>query len=193
MISKRILFILFIFFWSSNLIAQDSDPKLQLYIDQGIELMQQEKYAEADEKFTFVLDNLRPLPSNVAFYFGKNSYHLNRYKQSINWLNKYIQLRGVDSQFYREAKKYLELAEQGFLTENETELNEINQDLENDFDCYSQEKMVCPACKGSGVLIKRGAMEDVYQTCPFSGGDGYLTCKEYNLYMRGKLKPQESN
>ncbi len=189
---KKFLFVVLILFTGAKLSAQ-SDPKLQLYIDEGVALMEQGSYAEAEEKFIHVIDHLKPLPSNLAFYFGKNAYHLGNYKQSINWLNKYIQLRGVDSQFYQEAKKYLELSEVAFLEENKGEIQEISEGLDNDFDCYSQDKMICPACKGSGVLIRKGALENLYQTCPFSGGDGYLTCEEYNLYMKGKLKPQETN
>ena len=185
-------YILLLILVTSSLLVkgQGNDPKLQLYIDEGLELMQAKDYEAADQKFREVIDNLKPLPSRMAFFFGKNSYYLGKYKQSINWLNKYIQLKGADSQYYDAAKQFLQLAEEGYLASRSDELADISADLENDFDCYSDEFMVCPACKGSGVLIKQGAMENIYQTCPFSGGDGYLTCEEYNLYMKGKLEPK---
>ncbi len=172
--------------------SQDDNPKIQLVLDQAIEAMNIGKYELAEQRFIEVIDNLKPLPSKVAYYFGKNAYLLGNHKQSINWLNKYIQLKGADSQFYAESKQYLALAEKAFLEANKAEITAINEDLGNDFECYSQDKMICPACKGSGVLIKKGAIENIYQTCPFSGGDGYLTCEEYNLYMRGELKPQNN-
>ncbi|MGB3464501.1 MAG: hypothetical protein WBA74_04495, partial [Cyclobacteriaceae bacterium] len=152
-----------------------------------------QQYTEANEKFIVVIDRLKPLPNKMAYYFGKNSFYLTEYKQSINWLSKYIQLKGTNGAFYDEAKRYLELAEQKYLERNKKELSEIEEDLSNEFDCYSKDKMTCPACKGSGVRITKGIMRNNYETCPYSGSDGYLTCEEYNLYLQGRLKPKPVN
>ena len=173
---------------NSGLLAQTKDSQLQLTIDEGIIAMNNQQYALADEKFTTVIDQLKPLPSKIAFYFGKNSFFLNEYKQSINWLSKYIQLKGTNGIYYEEAKLYLELSEKKYLETNSEKLSEIEESLDNEFECYSEDKMKCPACKGSGVLISKGALGNHYATCPYSGSDGYLTCKEYNLFLKGKLK-----
>ncbi len=171
--------------------AQTAESQLQLFIDDGVALMNQRSYAKANEKFQVVINQLKPLPSRIAFYFGKNSYFLGEYKQSINWLSKYIQLKGTSAPFYDEAKQYLSLSEKSYLEQNKSELSEIEEDLNSDFECYSQDKMVCPACKGTGVLITKGVLQNRYETCPFSGGDGYLSCTEYNLFLKGKLKPAD--
>lgn len=170
--------------------GQTKESQLQLMIDEGVIFMRQKEYQKADEKFTVVIDRLKPLPNKMAFYFGKNSYFLNEYKQSINWLSKYIQLKGTNGTFYEEAKLYLDLAEKKYLEVNKDRLAKLEDDFDNDFECYSQDKMTCPACKGTGVRITRGLMRDNYETCPFSGSDGYLTCEEYNLFLKGKLKPK---
>ena len=51
-------------------------------------------------------------------------------------------------------------------------------------------KKVCPVCKGSSVMIRETEISKVYKTCPFSDNKGYLTCDEYNLFLRGELKPK---
>jgi len=185
---KLTLIILLFKMFSFQVSGQTIESKLQLAIDEGIIAMNNKQFTEADKKFTLVIDQLNPLPSKIAFYFGKNSYFLNEYKQSINWLSKYIQLKGTNGMFYDEAKLYLELSEKKYLEANREQLAEIEENLDNEFECYSQDKMTCPACKGTGVLITKGIMRDHYETCPYSGGDGYLTCKEYNLFLKGKLK-----
>ncbi len=153
--------------------------------------MDQGEYQTANVKFKEVLTKAPVVPTDLTFYFGKNSFFLDEYKKSINWLSKYIQLKGTSGTFYEEAKLYLDLAEKKYLEANKDQLAELENDLENDFECYSQEKMTCPVCKGTGVRITRGIMRDNYETCPFSGADGYLTCEEYNLFLKGKLKPKK--
>jgi len=186
----RIVFLLILISFSSwKASAQTAESNLQLEIDDAVALMNQQSYKEASKKFQVVIEQLKPLPSRIAFYFGKNSYFTGEYKQSINWLSKYIQLKGTNAPYYDEAKKFLELSEKGYLDANKTKLTGIQEDLSNDFECSSQDKMVCPACKGTGVLITKKLLQNHYETCPFSGGDGYLTCSEYNLFLKGKLKP----
>lgn len=187
---KKLVFLFCILnLMAASLSGQTQESKLQLMIDEGVVLMNNQDYVKANEKFTQVIDQLKPLPSRMAYYFGKNSYFMAEYKQSINWLSKYIQLKGTAGPFYEESKRYLELAEQKYLQRNKKELAELEEDLSNEFECYSKDKMTCPACKGSGVRITKGIMGNHYETCPYSGADGYLTCEEYNLFLQGKLKP----
>ncbi|MEL6556799.1 MAG: hypothetical protein AAFQ94_01360 [Bacteroidota bacterium] len=189
---KRLSFIIVLFsLINTTTFAQTEESQLQLMIDEGVILMNQKEYVKADQKFTVVIDRLKPLPNKMAFFFGKNSFFLNEYKQSINWLSKYIQLKGTSGTFYEEAKLYLEQAEKKYLEANKDELAKIENDLSNDFDCYSQDKMRCPVCRGTGVRITKGIMGNTYETCPYSEGTGYLTCEEYNLYFKGKLKPKK--
>src|SRR5688500_11228372 len=65
-------------------------------LDSGVYLMDQGQYKLAEEKFIYALNNLRSVPSDLTFYFGKNSFYLGKYKQSIDWINKYIQLKGTN-------------------------------------------------------------------------------------------------
>jgi tetratricopeptide (TPR) repeat protein len=166
-------------------------------MDRGENLMEAGRYEEANDAFMFVLDNKEVLPVDMAYLFGRNSFHLGKYKQSINWLNKYIQLRGSKARYFDDAVKYLELSEKGYREKQQNRLaNKDDQDeeLENletlasaEFDCGGLDKMICPVCRGSGVLITSGSFEKQYQTCPLSKGEGYISCEEYNRFMRGEL------
>src|SRR5688500_7942154 len=63
-------------------------------LDSGVYYMDVGEYLTADAKFRHVLENIKSVPSDLTFYFGKNSFFIEKYKQSIDWLNKYIQLKG---------------------------------------------------------------------------------------------------
>jgi hypothetical protein len=80
-------------------------------LDSAIYLSDNERYAEANERFLYVMRNLRSIPSDLTYYFGKNSYHLKKYRQSVDWLNKYIQLKGTSGQYSSEAVEWLKKAE----------------------------------------------------------------------------------
>lgn len=161
-------------------------------MDSGVYLMDVGKYALADAKFQHVLDNVRSVPSDLTFYFGKNSFHLQKYKQSIDWLTKYIQLKGTNGQFSREAIEWLKQAEAEFMKEKATASIKASEVLSTsyDIDCGPAGKVTCPVCKGDHVVIKRGAFGDEYKTCQYCDDHGWLTCEEYNLLLRGQLKPR---
>lgn len=130
----------------------------------------------------------------MAYYFGRNSYHLGKYKQSINWLNKYIQLKGTKGRYYEPAIQFLQFAEDEYLKIQRKQAKQIEVDLENaEYDCGGLTKMLCPVCHGSGVVIHTGLFGEVYKTCPYSLGEGYLSCEDYNLFMRGDLEPKAGN
>ncbi len=156
--------------------------------------MEKGEYKAADTEFKEVMKSMEELPSNIAYYFGRNSFHLEKYKQSINWLNKYIQLKGTKGRFYDEAVKYLQLAEDAYLELSRQNRIAIASELSSgDYDCGGLAKMICPVCHGNGVVIKKGPFDNVYQTCPYSLGESFLSCEEYNLFMKGLLSPKTEN
>ncbi len=155
-------------------------------MDQGAKEMYDGNYKLADELFRESMTLLEKLPSELAYYFGRNSYHLKKYKQGINWLNKYVVLKGTSGQHYEEAALYLKLANEEFKKLRELELEETEFQLTTDgtYDCPS-EFVQCPVCHGGGVLIKPGKFGAIYQTCPFSGLSGKLSCDQYNQFLLG--------
>ena len=160
-------------------------------LDSGVYYLDIGEYQAADKKFKYVLENIRSVPSDLTFYFGKNSYHLNLFKQSIDWLTKYIQLKGTNGQFSKEAADLLKLSEAAFLKEKANEAQKAGQVLSRnyDIDCGPSQRVICPVCKGQHVQIKKGAFGSEYDTCPYCNEHGLLTCEQYNLLLRGELRP----
>ena len=173
--------------------AQIRKSQLLRELDSGVHYMDIGRYQLADEKFVHVLNNMRSVPSDLTFYFGKNSFYLGKFKQSIDWLNKYIQLKGTNGQFSNEATRLLNEAEAAFLKEQsiaEVKKTETVASNNYDIDCGPSGMVTCPVCKGDHVVIKKGAFGDEYKTCPYCNEHGVLTCEEYNNLLRGNLKPK---
>ena len=159
-------------------------------LDSGVYYMDHEQYALADEKFKHVLQNVRSVPSDLTFYFGKNSYFLGLYKQSIDWLNKYIQLKGTTGQFYDEATGWLRKSEAEYLKEKSVSAAKTQEVLSDnyDIDCGPTGKVTCPVCQGNHVIVKKGPFGDSFKTCPYCNEHGILTCEQYNKLLRGQLQ-----
>jgi len=205
MINKVVLFFAFSFIVGS-IIAQDRElaeqyrlqseqrkrAMIMQVLDSAVRYMDEGEYVLADTKFQYVLKNIKSVPSDLTFYFGKNSYYLEKYKQSIDWLNKYIQLKGPSGQFYAETLAILKKSEEGLLQARAKEAVKAEQVLSTsyDIDCGTSGKVICPVCKGTTVIIKKGYINDEYKTCQFCDKHGNLTCDEYNSLIRGELKPK---
>ncbi|WP_079688757.1 thioredoxin domain-containing protein [Ohtaekwangia koreensis] len=205
------IFLMLFFFISSAFMLQAQDKQLadeyvrqqeqakkaaiMRELDSGVYYMDNGDYKKADGIFRHVLATVKSVPSDLTYYFGKNSFHLTLYKQSIDWLNKYIQLKGTNGQFSQEAIQWKTLAEAEFLKEKSKQAEKVQEVLSMDYDidCGPSGKVVCPACKGDHVIIHRGAFGNEYKTCPYCNDQGILTCEEYNLLIRGKLQAKNSN
>lgn len=190
-----------------NAFSQLDKDDVNVRIESGYKYMLAGNYQKADEEFRFVLDHAPSLPPDICYYFGVNSYHLQRYKQSINWLNKYIELKGTDGRHFDSCEEYLEMAEEAYREENKIYVNkgpyteeayneekfyEIDDDLNvrEIIDCERVGKIICPVCKGKGVIIKEGLFGKEYNTCPYGDDYGYMNCQDYNLLLQGKLEPK---
>lgn len=162
-------------------------------MDSAVVHMNEGRYAIADAQFLKVLSTIKGVPSDLTFYFGKNSYYLNKYKQAVDWITKYIQLKGTTGQHSAEAVDLLANAEAELIKERSKESAKAKQILAQDYDidCGPNGKVMCPVCKGTTVLIKRGAFANEYKTCPYCDKHGILTCDEYNQLLRGELKPRQ--
>jgi tetratricopeptide (TPR) repeat protein len=185
----------------SLLRAQEADPSDQeylRYLDLGVRQLEAGRYQDADQSFRTVLDNVKVLPAEICHYFGVNSYHLKKYKQSINWLTKYIELKGTSGQFYESTADYLKLAEEAYLqatarpapAENDLEEPDPGR-FDTDIDCGPSGMVVCPVCRGRRVIVREGYFGREFQSCPYCNEHGQLTCEEYNLLLKGQLQPRD--
>ncbi len=169
--------------------------KLSAQLDTAIYLSDHGDHEAADLKFRVLLKSMKSISSDLVYHFGKNSFMLGKYKQSVDWLNKYIQLKGTSGQFSQLAVDWLKKAEAELLKEKEEQSKQAAQILSQDYeiDCGPTGKVTCPVCKGSTVIVKKGYMEDTYKTCPYCNKNGFLECSDYNLLLKGKLEPSSTN
>ncbi|MBS1507503.1 MAG: hypothetical protein JSS79_12730 [Bacteroidetes bacterium] len=167
--------------------------KITMQMDSAVRLSEEGHYEAADVKFRAILKTIRSVPSDLTFHFGKNSFFLGKYRQSVDWLNKYIQLKGTQGQYSDQAMEWLAKAESELLKENEKEAKRAAEVLSGDYyiDCGPTGKVVCPTCKGSAVIVKKNYFGDVYKTCPSCNKLGYLSCDDYNKLLKGKLNKAE--
>ena len=185
---KPIILIFILIFIPNISFSQKSEVKV---IE---DLILEQKYFLADSILKEKILNNNRVSSDLTFLFGKNSFFLEKYEQSINWLNKYLELKGESGIFSDESIKFLELSNSKNLIENSKNIENVYVELYsyNYIDCQNNRK-VCPICKGTSVMIIETDVSKIYKTCPFSDNKGFLTCDEYNQFLRGKLKPKTSN
>lgn len=207
---KTIISVLFVLMFQLTVVAQSQEQKIrdfelqrqvaekQAYnalLDSAVFLSQQGEYLLADSKFRQLLRSTKSVPSDLVYHFGENSFHLGNFKQSVDWLNKYIQLKGTTGQYSAQAIDRLKSAEEGLMKERLIESKQAGQVLSQDYniDCGPTGKVTCPVCKGSTVIIKKGYVSDTYKTCPYCHKLGYLSCEDYNLLLKGQLQPSTTN
>lgn len=185
---KPIILIFILIFIPNISFSQKSEVKV---IE---DLILEQKYFLADSILKEKILNNNRVSSELTFLFGKNSFFLEKYEQSINWLNKYLELKGESGIFSDESIKFLELSNSKNIIENSKNIENVYVELYsyNYIDCQNNRK-VCPICKGTSVMIIETDVSKIYKTCPFSDNKGFLTCDEYNQFLRGKLKPKTSN
>ena len=185
---KPIILIFILIFIPNISFSQKSEVKV---IE---DLILEQKYFLADSILKEKILNNNRVSSELTFLFGKNSFFLEKYEQSINWLNKYLEPKGESGIFSDESIKFLELSNSKNLIENSRNIENVYVELYsyNYIDCQNNRK-VCPICKGTSVMIIETDVSKIYKTCPFSDNKGFLTCDEYNQFLRGKLKPKTSN
>jgi tetratricopeptide (TPR) repeat protein len=164
--------------------------RVRAELDSAVLLTDMGEYARADEKYMYVLKNLRAIPSDLAYNFGRNSYLLGKYAQSIDWLNKYIQLKGVSGSYYNDAVTWLDKANAARVKERQEESARATIVLSRNYyiECPT-DKVNCPVCNGSTVIVKRTYLGHTYKPCVTCSQKGYLSCEDFNKLLRGELKP----
>lgn len=171
------------------------ESQLMMKMDEGVEYMNKGQFALADDLFKDVLKNVEMIPADLCFYFGKNSYHLERFSQSMDWLNKYIELKGTSGRFFDQAVEYMQLAEADLkASRGEMNVEQLTDSrpsrTTNMLDCEQYPYVVCPVCQGEGIIIQRGALgSSVYKPCQHCDESGKMNCEDYKLYLKGKLNP----
>lgn len=193
---QKVIYITLLLLFTQYLCAQrtqiEIDPRS--YIDTAIVYMERENYEIADEYFMEALNKIELLSADFCYFFGKNSLLMGKNAQSIDWLNKYLELKGSRGQYSKEVLSLLDTAEERFRNEKPRNLEgaDVNSKFFylNTIPCKEGQPITCPICRGQDVIITRDQLgERLYKTCPYST-NGVLTCREYNLLIQGLLKPK---
>ena len=197
---KKKLIILFILtfhapllFAQANELIRDMMMSKKAEMDRKLEVAYSQteagNYQIADDLYRDLLTTIKPIPSEMCFYFGKNSYYLNEHYQSIDWLSKYIELKGTAGNHFEEAKKLIELNKEDLKAQKATEGSNPNDVLSQDYtiDCGPSGKLICPVCEGETVIITKSPLGDKYETCNFCDKNGHMTCENFNRLLRGEL------
>jgi len=192
---KKIPILIFIILLANGLHAQRTQVEIdpRKYIDTAVVYMESEDYKKADEYFMTALQKIDLLSADFCYFFGKNSLLLGKYAQSIDWLNKYLELKGSRGQYSKEVLNLLDTAEEGYRNSSSSgDKADVNAKFFylNTISCDDKQSIMCPICKGQDVIITRDRLgEKLYKQCPYST-NGVLTCGEYNLLIQGLLKPK---
>ena len=163
--------------------------ELQQALDSAIQDISLGRHQQADKTLTRLLRSVKTVPSDLAYWFGENSYHLGKHRQSIDWLTKYIQLKGTSGSRSSDAVTYLKKAEEALMGQVRQQRQDAAEILAKDFDidCGPSGKVVCPVCSGRTVIVKKDYLSEKFSTCPYCDKHGYLTCEQYNQLLRGQL------
>lgn len=170
---------------ASVLEAQQATARARL--DSAIRLTDAGLYAEADAKYLDVLKTIKSVPSDLTWHFGRNSYYLGKYSQSVDWINKYLQLKGTKGEFSDAAGLLLKDAERELLRQRNEQAAAATVVLSRnyDIDCGPSGKVTCPVCMGSTVVVKKTYLGDSYKTCS-TCTKGTIDCATYNKMLRGE-------
>ena len=190
---KRLFPLLFLLAITTGALKAQQQQDPRRFIDSAVYYLDLGEYSKADGLFMAALDKIDVLSADFCFHFGKNSFYMNKFAQSIDWLNKYLELKGSRGQFSSETLDLLEKAEEAFRnnrgTTNTADVNSKFFYL-NTIKCDENELITCPVCKGDDVITRKDRFgETLYKTCPYSK-NGVLTCVEFNLLIQGNLKPK---
>ena len=164
--------------------------EIKQLMDSAVNLLSAAKYLEAEKILNQVLKSVKSVSSELTYLVGENSFHLAKYRQSIDWLTKYIQLKGTTGEYSSQAALFLRRAEEALLSEVRQQRVEAGEILSKDFDidCGPTGKVICPVCNGKTVIVKRDYLSEKFTKCPHCDVHGFLTCEQYNQLLKGQLK-----
>lgn len=166
--------------------------KLEEYLEKGKELLEAEKYEEANLTFRRILTLNEVIPSEFCYYFATTLYHVHQYKNSENFIHKYYELTQDGGEFYQEVKALEALVDKELKEIISCELCDENGYEQTTCEvcdgsgtlsemchlCRGSGKVSCSICKGEGVLITDNYFgRKEYKTCHQCKGLGYETCQ----------------
>jgi DnaJ-class molecular chaperone len=160
-------------------------------MSQATSAMEAGEYEKANEFFRQIIQSNAAIPSEMPYLFAETLYQLKQYNNSLNFLNKYLDLNGFQGEHYQEAKALEKKLEEpmrqiencsycdkkGYLLLSCTTCSGEKQVEQLCTLCKAQGIVGCSRCAGKGIVTKKNVFNIVeYYDCERCSGSGRLTC-----------------
>lgn len=183
---------------SSSTWAQVDIPQKIIYDQEVVDLvnkakaqMKAENYEAANKTFRKALATRKILPTDLSYLFAETLYIIHQYQNSLNFVDKYIDLAGQGGNYYQKAVELKELLHTEFNKIKDCQFcnlsgyryiecdncHGVGQTSETCYNCKGSGATVCPKCMGEGVYITFNSFSGKqYHACDICEGKGYSTC-----------------
>jgi DnaJ-class molecular chaperone len=194
--NRRIIYLcvaLLPFLLSNMAMSQmNNDHQVSLRTEEAKKLMNDGQYEFAYNAFRKILNSGKVLPTNLSYYFSNTLYHLGQFKNSQNFVDKYLKITGKGGDYYQEANELSKLLAKEFDEINTCSYCDISgyrltlcsncngrkSVIESCHICNSTGIHSCKKCEGEGVIIVTDVFDEKkYQTCDKCLGEGFHTCE----------------
>lgn len=157
----------------------------------ALEEMEKGDYERANTYFRQIIENNLPISPEMPYYFAVTLYELEQYDNSMNFVNRYIQINGRNAEKFEEAKALeAKLKEpldaikacdfcnkQGYRIIACTTCEGAKELEQTCSLCKERGVVGCNKCFGKGLLTKRNVFNLIeYHECDQCDGLGKHTC-----------------
>lgn len=171
--------------------TDDNRQKVESLLNEAKEHMNKADYASANLAFRKMLSLKAILPDDVSYLFAETLFHIGQYQNSQNLLKRYMELTGVQGNYYQQSKELDALLQEKLVSNKTcklcnafgyrlapcTECEGSGTEISTCYFCRGQGVNHCLACEGEGVTIKYSALgEKTYNTCSKCEGKGFHAC-----------------
>lgn len=184
---KNLIFLILFFLSSSRFIfaeVEKLDSTTTVLFEMAVKHVEAGDYNAANHTFLELLSPKKLMPDNLTYFFGKSLYHTGGYrKQCMDFLNKYIQLRGDTGKYYDETVVMLKSLGQEFHDHIDTTDQRPTAQRQLDKCEGGQEFVICPICNGTNVLSSGAAFGSAFKECNYCDERGVMPCANYKKYI----------
>ncbi|MTI30604.1 hypothetical protein E1171_07245 [Cytophagales bacterium RKSG123] len=174
--------------------AQTTKPnkKVMELFKEAKQQMGEGNYESANITFRKMLATRSVLPTEMSYYFAQTLFQIGQFRNSQNFLNKYLDLNGKGAEFYNESialqdkldRKlnkafYCSLCDLNGYKITPCETCKMTGKIQKTCPyCRGQSLARCTLCNGKTVTVKKNVFgEFEYRTCQQCKGKGYSTCE----------------
>ncbi|MCH6200643.1 molecular chaperone DnaJ [Aquiflexum sp. LQ15W] len=153
--------------------------------------MEKKDFERANAYFRQIIENNLSIPPEMPYYFAETLFELGQYDNSLNFLNKYLEINGYKGDNYESAKTLetklkanmagiynCKLCDnRGYRYLNCPTCEGKRQIEQACIYCKTRGVVGCTKCRGSGLVTKKNVFNILeYYECDKCGGEGKHTC-----------------